>query len=173
MQAALRDPALVERDGTPIAPRPDGSLERLSRTHVDGRGTVTEIYDTRWNFHPAPVKFIYTYTIQPGRAKGWGLHEKHEDRYFLLEGRMEIVCYDVRPDSPTAGQITKIVLSEENPRLVTIPTYVWHANVNIGSGDVRVINLPTLPYDHENPDKLRLPLNTDLIPYKIEGCIGW
>lgn len=173
LEAAEHDPETVTPDGKSLAPVPHGSRERRSVTHVDDRGTVTEIFDVRWKWHPDPISFVYTYTIREGRAKGWGLHKEHEDRYFLLDGRMEIVCYDVRPDSPTCGQISKIVLSMENPRVVSIPTFVWHANINIGTGDCRVINFPTKPYDHSAPDKLKLPLGTDLIPYHIDPARGW
>ena len=173
MKHAAHDGKLVEKDGTSVLPVPHGSLERRSVTHVDNRGEVTELFDTRWDFHPDPISFVYTYTVNPGHAKGWGMHKLHEDRYFLLEGRMEIVCYDVRADSPTYGEISKIRLSKENPKIVTIPKFVWHANLNIGPDICRVINFPTMPYDHENPDKYRLPLDTDLIPYKIEGVTGY
>lgn len=173
LDAALTDPSTVSADGQRKSGVPAGSVERRSVTHVDERGTVTELFDSRWGWHPDPVTFAYTYTIPEGWAKGWGLHKLHEDRCFLLSGRMEINCYDVRPDSPTCGEISHIVLSPENPRIVSIPTHVWHANLNIGSGDVRVVNFPTMPYDHENPDKYRLPLDTDVIPYRIEGYKGW
>lgn len=174
LAAAIKDPSTVKSDGTPKATYAEGTREHKSRTHVDNRGTVTEIFDTRWDWHPDPINFVYTYTIRPGLAKGWGLHKEHEDRYFLLDGRMEIVCYDVRPDSKTYGEISTIVLSQENPRIISIPAFVWHANMNIGSTDVRVINFPTTPYDHANPDKVRLPIDTVLIPYTFPpGIRGW
>ncbi|MFX0541569.1 hypothetical protein ACEWPM_007540 [Roseovarius sp. S4756] len=172
--AAIFDASTVETDGTPRAKNVDGTREHPSRTHVDNRGSVTELFDTRWGWHPDPISFVYTYTIRPGYAKGWGLHELHEDRYFLLDGRMEIVCYDVRPDSATHGKITKIILTPENPRIISIPVNVWHLNMNIGSTDCRVVNFPTAPYDHENPDKMRLPIGTPLIPYDVPpGIVGW
>ena len=173
LDAAQTEPASVTSDGTPLASVPEGSLSHQSRTHTDDRGTVTEMYDKRWNFHPDPVDFVYTYTMLPRKVKGWGLHKLHEDRYFLVKGRMQIVCFDVRPDSATYGQISKIVLSEDNPRLVTIPKFVWHANMHIGMDEVRVVNFPTMPYDHANPDKIRLPLDTPLIPYDFHGYEGW
>ena len=79
MAAALADPATVTPDGVSLAKVPFGSTSHPSKTHVDDRGTVTELFDTRWNWHPAPVDFAYTYTIREGRAKGWGLHREHED----------------------------------------------------------------------------------------------
>jgi dTDP-4-dehydrorhamnose 3,5-epimerase len=39
---------------------------------------------------------------------------------------------------------------------------------------VLVVNLPTTEYDYAAPDKLRLPLDTDLIPHRFPpGTRGW
>lgn len=86
---------------------------------------------------------------------------------------MEAVLYDERPDSPTFRLVANIVLSEYRGRLMNIPARVWHADRNLGSQDVVVVNFPTIPYDHANPDKYRLPLDTDRIPYKFERHRGW
>jgi dTDP-4-dehydrorhamnose 3,5-epimerase len=113
------------------------------------------------------------FTLRPGMIKGWGLHKEHEDRYFVLFGELEIVLYDDRPDSPTRGLVASVVLSEYRRRLMNIPAGVWHANRNLGSKDVVVINFPTILYEHANPDKYRLPLDTDQIPYKFAPLQGW
>jgi dTDP-4-dehydrorhamnose 3,5-epimerase len=113
------------------------------------------------------------FTLRPGRVKGWGMHREHEDRYFILAGEMEVVMYDARDDSPTRGLVSRVVLSEYRRRLMNVPTGVWHANRNIGTKDVIVVNCPTTPYDHANPDKYRLPLDTDQIPYRFEDPRGW
>ena len=36
-----------------------------------------------------------------------------------------------------------------------------------------MVNYPTIQYDHSNPDKYRLPLDTDLIPFSFDGAKGW
>jgi dTDP-4-dehydrorhamnose 3,5-epimerase len=64
-------------------------------------------------------------------------------------------------------------MSETNRRLVNIPKFVWHAEQNIGDKDVVVIDLPTEPYNHKNPDKYRLPIDTPLIPYSFGNARGW
>jgi len=167
------DPPSVDATGEPLARLPAGVTFRDAPTQVDARGTVCEIYDLRWNWHPEPLVFVYMFTIRPGRVKGWGMHRRHEDRYFILAGEMELVLYDDREDSPTRGLVAAFVLSEYRRRLVNIPPGIWHANHNIGSKDVVVINCPTTPYDHDNPDKFRLPLDTDRIPYRFENRSGW
>jgi dTDP-4-dehydrorhamnose 3,5-epimerase len=113
------------------------------------------------------------FTLRPGRVKGWGMHLEHEDRYVIVQGDMEVVMYDAREESPTRGLVAKVVMSEHHRRLMSIPTGIWHANHNIGSTDVLVVNFPTKPYDHVNPDKYRLPLDTDKIPYEWPSSAGW
>jgi dTDP-4-dehydrorhamnose 3,5-epimerase len=170
---AVRDQATVTAAGVSLARPLDGMISRPSPTHVDERGSLVEMFDPRWNVHPDPLVYAYTFTIRPGYAKGWNLHKLHEDRYFLLQGEMELVLYDVRPDSSTCGQIYRLTLSEHDRRLVNIPKYVWHTDRNIGTCDAVVVNFPTMPYDHANPDKYRLPLDTPLIPYKFVDVRGW
>ncbi len=171
--AAKSDTATVSSKGEPLRRLTHGvSLRRLV-THTDYRGSVTELYDPRWDFHPDPLVFSYVFTIRPGVVKGWNLHQRHEDRYALLQGEMELVLYDPRPDSPTFGEACTIALSEHERCLVNVPINVWHADRNIGSRDAVVLNYPTIAYDHANPDKLRLPLDTSLIPYQFpDNVIG-
>jgi len=169
----IPDRATVNAAGESLAPLPEGVTFRRAVTQLDDRGSVCEMYDPRWQWHPEPLVFVYMFTLRPGKVKGWGLHKLHEDRYFVLLGEMQVVMYDVRPDSRTHGQISRIVLSQYDRGLLNIPAGIWHANKNIGSKDAVVVNFPTRPYDHEHPDKYRLPLDTNEIPYKFEGVSGW
>ena len=59
-------------------------------------------------------------------------------------GVMELVLFDPRPESPTCGEVCRIVLSEHNRCLVNVPRNVWHADHNIGATDVVVVNFPTV-----------------------------
>ena len=172
LAAAIKDQQTVH-SGAPIAKLIDGLTFRDSVTHLDERGGVTEIFDPRWNWHPDPMVFCYSFSIRPGVVKGWNLHKLHEDRYFVVDGEMEVVMYDPRPDSTTCGQICRVVLSAARPRIMNVPRFVWHADHNIGSCDVRAINFPTIQYDHSSPDKYRLPLDTELIPFDFGGVKGW
>ncbi|MGE3958192.1 MAG: dTDP-4-dehydrorhamnose 3,5-epimerase family protein [Vicinamibacterales bacterium] len=168
-----QDPATVTSAGEPLTRMVHGVTFRRAVTHVDERGTVCEMFDERWSWHPDPLVFSYLFTLRPGMIKGWGMHKRHDDRYFLISGELLLVLYDGREDSPTHGLVSKLVLSEYDRRLVSIPSGVWHANQNIGEKDVLVVNFPTQPYDHEHPDKYRLPLDTDQIPYRFDNPRGW
>lgn len=173
LEAAVRDQQTVTAEGERFEQFVDGMHLRPLPTHTDARGSVTELFDHRWQWHPDPLVFVYTFTIRPGFVKGWNLHRQHEDRYAILKGEMELVLFDPRPESATAGKISRILLTEQARSLVNVPRNVWHADYNIGTTDVVVVNFPTAPYDHANPDKYRLPIDTDLIPYSFKGAKGW
>ncbi len=173
MSKVKQDRQTVSSEGQNLTKMIHGVTFKERPTHVDDRGFVCEMYDSRWDWHKGPMVFSYVYTIRPGVIKGWGMHKKHEDRYFILFGEVELVLYDGRKDSPTFGLVSKVYLAESNRRLVNIPTGVWHANRNVGLTDAVVVNFPTICYDHADPDKYRLPLNTKEIPYSFDNPVGW
>ena len=169
-----RDTQTVTASGERLALLPHGALIRDLVTHSDDRGTVCELFDDRWPIHSESAGFSYMFTIRPGAAKGWGLHREHEDRYALIGGELEVVLYDARPDSATSGQESRLVLSSYRRQTLIIPRGVWHAERNLGQTDVLIVNFPTIRYDHANPDKYRLPLDTDELPVKLgPAWTGW
>ena len=172
LAAARRDGQMATPDGRLVRRLTEGVQIRPLPSHMDFRGSVCELFDPRWGWHPDPLVFAYFFTIRPGVVKCWNLHREHEDRYALIQGEMELVLYDPRPDSSTCGEVCRIVLSASERSLVNVPRDVWHADYNIGTNDLLVVNFPTLPYDHANPDKYRLPLDTDLIPYSFGTATG-
>jgi len=172
-------------DGTPPADEPrkdvqlataegvrreliDGVKIREARTIPDDRGTICVAYDPRWGFTEEPMVYAYEVTIRPGAVKGWILHETYDDRLFLAAGSVRWVLFDDRPDSPTRGRLSELFFDHHHRSLLRIPRGVWHAVQNVGGEDSRMVNFPTAPYDYENPDKTRLPLDTDRIPYVFD-----
>lgn len=172
LEAATADVQTVTAEGRSTNELIDGVRLRQLPTHVDERGSLMEIFDPRWNWHADPLGYCYCFTVRPGIVKGWGLHKRHEDRYCLLQGEMGLVLFDVRPESSTCGRLSRIALSEYNRCIVNIPPFVWHADHNLGTRDALVVNFPTRLYDHVNPDKYRLPIDTPLIPHKFVGARG-
>ena len=173
LAASVRDGQMATPDGQLIRRLTEGVNIRPLPTFEDARGSVTELYDPRWGWHPEALVFAYTISIRPGVVKGWNLHRTHEDRYVVLAGVMELVLFDPRPESSTCGDVCRIVLTGSQRSIVNIPRNVWHADHNIGTTDVVLVNFPTVPYDHANPDKYRLPIGTPLIPFSFGSAHGW
>jgi dTDP-4-dehydrorhamnose 3,5-epimerase len=157
----------VRADGSTVRTLIDGVTVRESVTHQDHRGTLCEIYMPGWHYDTIPLVSAYLVTVRPGQIKGWAVHERQIDRYFFVSGTLRLVLYDSRDQSPTFGHVNEFVFSEFNRSLVSAPPGIYHAVQNIGSIEGLMFNLPSEPYNYEKPDKLTLPIDSDLIPYKF------
>lgn len=138
----------------------------------DERGVLLEIVDTRDPYWDQPIVYSYMVTCRPGKGKGWGWHSRHDDRYAVLSGEMILALYDDREGSPTHGVVQEFYLSREGRNRVTIPKGVWHAHVNPGLTELLFVNFPTEHFQHGDPDKRTLPLDTDRIPYRFKTGLG-
>jgi dTDP-4-dehydrorhamnose 3,5-epimerase len=158
----------VDPKGKSTLRRIEGVEIRDLITHPDGRGTVTELYDLRWNHHPEPLVYTYYVTIRPNQVKGWIKHAHQDDRIAIMEGAIQVVLYDDRADSPTHGLVNDMTFGTNRRALITIPRGVYHALRNVDLRDSVFVNHPTQPYNHDDPDKHLLPIENDLIPYRFK-----
>jgi dTDP-4-dehydrorhamnose 3,5-epimerase len=169
-----KDQQTVTTDGKRIQTLPEGVHLHAAMTQTDERGTVCEVFNPAWGFSDLPLVYIYEFTVRPRKIKGWVVHRKQEDRIFLSRGTVKIVLYDDRINSSTYQQISIVHLSEYHRALINYPAGVYHAIQNVGDKTALLLNMPTQPYNHADPDKYRLPLNTDQIPYRFDtNGAGW
>lgn len=132
--------------------------------HPDERGRLweilradDEIFDTFGQ--------VYVTTAHPGVVKAWHAHRLQTDFFTVLSGRARFVLYDMRPDSRTRGQLQEFLLGRDRLQLITIPPGVYHGFKCVGEQEVMALNCPTRPYNAQEPDELRLPPDSDQIPY--------
>ena len=163
----------VTAEGKRIGQLIDGVRLHFPETHPDERGDLCEIFNPAWGLRESPPVYAYQVTVRPGKVRGWVVHHEQDDWLFVSFGTLKIVLYDDREASPSRGKLNEICLSEHNRGVVVIPRGVFHAIQNIGEKAAMFINFPTQPYRHENPDKYRLPPNSDVIPYRFESRLGW
>ena len=166
LRHARKDVQTVDAEGRSVRPVIDGVRVRPLATLPDDRGTVCELFDPAWGVHPDPLVYVYQVSIRPGAVKGWVVHRKQDDRISTLFGTIQVVLYDDREGSSTRGMVNEMFFGEHNRALFTIPAGVYHAVRNVGTTDAVFVNMPTRPYDHADPDKYRLPLDNDLIPFR-------
>lgn len=168
-----QDVQTVTPEGDRVMEVIEGVKVRYAITHADERGTLTEVYDPRWGIDDQPMVYLTDVTINPGAAKGWIKHERQDDRLIFRKGSCKVVLYDDRPDSSTHGMINEFVFTDQNRGLIFIPHGVWHGLVNVSNTEVMYSNLPSTAYNHANPDKVRLPIDTDYIPYDLVLRRNW
>ena len=104
----------------------------------------------------------------PGSCRAWIYHRRQFDRLAIVNGRFEVVLYDIRPGSPTKGRLNVFVLGDERPALLRIPPFVIHGVRNVGADSATFVNLPTRAYDPHDPDKCRLNADDPRIPYRFQ-----
>lgn len=163
-----QDRATVDSAGRSAAPGIEGVIVRPAVTHLDERGELTEVYSEPWGVIDEPVTHVYQVIATPGSIRAWIVHRKQSDRLFFSLGRLKLVLFDDRDDSATRGRLEELFFGERRRALVVIPPGVFHAVQNVGTTDALYINLPTRIFDHADPDKFRLPLDTDRIPYRFD-----
>jgi dTDP-4-dehydrorhamnose 3,5-epimerase len=142
----------------------DGVITKEIKVNIDERGRLAEILRSDSDIFRKFGQVYYT-TAYPGVVKAWHYHKIQTDHFFCLKGTARLALYDPREDSPTRGMINEFHVGEHNPLLVIIPNLVYHGFKTISKDEAIMINIPTEPYDHDNPDEYRLdPYNND-IPY--------
>lgn len=159
-----KDAQTVDSSGRPLSGKIEGVEVERTSGHVDGRGSLTPFMSNA-DFWREPVVYAYAVMIRPGRIKGWGMHRRQADRYFVPPGRVRVVLHDGREGSPTFQAFQQIWFSEEAGGLVRIPAGVWHADQNWGERDAWLVNFPTRTYDAEDPDKYRIDPHGSEIPF--------
>jgi len=140
----------------------DGVVITPLRQFADERGKVMHMLR---NDSPVFDSFgeIYFSTVFPGAIKGWHIHKKMVLNYAVPHGRIKMVLYDDRADSPTRGELQEIYLGAENYNLVTVPKMVWNGFKGIGTEAAIVANCATIPHA---PDEIeRMDPFDPSIPY--------
>jgi dTDP-4-dehydrorhamnose 3,5-epimerase len=108
---------------------------------------------------------VYLTTAKLGVVKAWHWHKHQTDHFTCIQGQMKLVLYDARPNSPTRGEVNEFIVGDANRLLVAIPPMVYHGFQCVSNVETIVINIPTEPYNHRQPDECRSPENDPSVPY--------
>lgn len=163
--APTKDVQSVTADGISVAPSIEGVVIRRVPPQEDERGEVTEVWNRSWPGLDDEVVHCAMIVTRPGVVRGWGMHRKQDDRLFISHGRLRFGLYDDREESPTRGLLNVFTVTDRHRAMIRIPRGVWHGAQNVGEVDAVFLYFPTRPYDYADPDKYRLPLKNDLIPF--------
>ncbi len=117
----------------------------------DERGTILHLLKAS-DAHFQTFGEIYFSTVYPGVIKGWHIHSRMTLNYAVPIGRIKLVLYDDRPQSPTQGEVQEIFLGEDHYALVIVPPEVWNGFKGMGTERALVANCATIPHD---PDEIR------------------
>ena len=95
--------------------------------HPDDRGMFTEVLkatDALVDEHPfAQISHTLTW---PGVIKAFHWHKRQTDYWYCVAGNIRVGLVDLRPESPTEGEMMSICLGEWGRQVLKIPPGVAH-----------------------------------------------
>ncbi|MCL5958744.1 MAG: dTDP-4-dehydrorhamnose 3,5-epimerase family protein [Chloroflexi bacterium] len=129
----------------------------------DERGTVFHMLRST---DPHFIQFgeIYFSTVYPEVIKGWHKHREMTLNYACIYGRIKLVLYDERHNSPTRGTVVEVFLGADNYSLVVIPPEVWNGFKGLSDPYAIVANCCT--HAHDPSRSTRLDPFENHIPYE-------
>ena len=130
-------------DGVEVVP-----LRRIP----DERGTIYHML-RRTDEHFVEFGEIYFTTIYRGIVKGWHRHRLMTLNYACIAGRVKLVLYDDRADSPTRGTLMERFLGPDDYSLVVIPPGIWTGFKGM-TDEAIVANCATHPHDPSNTERI-------------------
>jgi dTDP-4-dehydrorhamnose 3,5-epimerase len=142
----------------PAAATIAGVLVRDLTVHLDGRGSLTELWSSTW-LPQGIVRAEHSYqsVTEFGVVKCWHLHAIHTDQFVITRGKAQISLVDLRPDSPTFLHVNALFAGYDRPRLIQIPPGVMHGWKALLSPELIVTNFQSHPYDAA--DEFKFPWN--------------
>lgn len=142
----------------------DGVKVKKLKVITDERGRLAEILRADEEIFETFGQVYFT-TAYSGVVKAWHYHKLQRDYFCAVKGMIKLALYDSREDSSTYKMINEFLIGVDNPTLVSIPPLVYHGFKTISDDEAMVINIPTRPYNHKQPDEYRLDAHTPEIPY--------
>ena len=132
-------------------------------THADERGyfrEVVRVSDPIFTEGFAQWSHTLSYT---GAAKGWHVHARQVDWWYLAVGVIKVALYDTRAESPTQGELMEFQLGEHyGPKLLKIPPGVAHG-YRVLDGPAHLFYIVSEEYD--GTDEGRIPHDDAEIGY--------
>jgi dTDP-4-dehydrorhamnose 3,5-epimerase len=128
----------------------------------DERGTIFHML-RRTDPHFIEFGEIYFATVYQNVIKGWHKHRDMTLNYTCISGRIKLVIYDDRGDSPTQGNLMEVYMGTDNHALAVIPPGVWNGFKGMSAPYSMVANCSTHPHDPSLSS--RLDPFSKLIPY--------
>ncbi len=108
---------------------------------------------------------LYFSEVEPGHVKAWKRHSRQTQHFAVPVGRLKIVLYDDRDDSPSRGVVMETVLGRPDRYcLLCIPPGIWYGFTALGDQPALICNCTDIPHDPEEGE--RLSPDAGGIPYQ-------
>ena len=128
----------------------------------DDRGMVMHMLNAK-SFDFSKLGEVYFSLVYQGHVKGWKKHKLMTQNYAVCTGKIKIVIYDDRPQSPTQGNIQEIITGRDFFARIQLPPLVWYSHIGLSEEPAVIANCTTMP--NTEGEVVRLPVDSPLIPF--------
>ncbi len=91
---------------------------------------------------------VYFSEVNPGAVKAWKRHTKMTQHIAVPVGKIRLVLYDDRENSPTRKELREYEVGRPSAyMLIRIPPGLWYGFENIGPSMALLANCADLPHD--------------------------
>lgn len=130
-------------------------------------GPVLHMLRSGYALMPAgspPFGEIYFSQVDAGAVKAWKCHKRQNQLFAVPMGKIRIVLYDWRPESPSCGQMAVLELGRPDDYfLLSIPAGVWYGFTGISAEPALICNYASMAHDPDETE--RLPVDSPWFPY--------
>ena len=112
----------------------------------DERGSLLHILSSK-NYPDFIFGECYGSETKPGVIKAWKRHQKISQNFAVILGKIKLVIFDTRKESPSFNRSFIIELSRENYKLVHVPKGLWYGFQCTSKINGIIINCIDKPYD--------------------------
>jgi dTDP-4-dehydrorhamnose 3,5-epimerase len=106
----------------------------------------------------------YFSEIKPRAIKAWKRHQCQTQNLAVPVGRVRLVIFDDREESPSRGRIQLIELGRPDAYVrLTIPPGLWYGFTALGDSPALLANCADMPHDPKESEVL--PFDADKIPF--------
>ena len=117
---------------------------------IDQRGGIMHMQKASDEIFKGFGEIYFSFAF-PGVIKAWHVHSRMYVNNCVISGLAKLVCYDLRPESATRGNIMEIYLGRENYCTVQIPPGIANGYTPIGNETAVLANCASIPHD---PDEI-------------------
>jgi dTDP-4-dehydrorhamnose 3,5-epimerase len=114
---------------------------------------------------------IYFSEVKPGAVKAWKRHRVMTQHFAVPFGRIRLVVFDDRQESPSNGTVMTIEIGRPDAyQLVIVPPAVWYGFSAIGSTTALLANCADTPHDPGESEHCTIEEAQAMIPYEWKSA---
>jgi dTDP-4-dehydrorhamnose 3,5-epimerase len=107
---------------------------------------------------------VYFSEVNYQAVKAWKRHQRMTQNFAVPTGTIKLVIYDDRDDSPTRGNIERLIIGRpDNYVLVRIPPGLWYGFQGLDEQPSLIANCADMPHDPEESEQK--PMDDPSIPF--------